>query len=114
MAAAALLFAAAATPAGAPPEPPERLLLIGLDAVPFAVVAEVTDPARGDERLFAGFSGPAAMVSSFPSSTNVAMVGLLAPFGAAPSPGYEPRFYDRSANRLRGGGPISYHQHVFP
>ena len=96
------------------PPPPERLLLIALDAVPLAVVAEATDPARGDQALFAGFSGPAAMVSSFPSTTNVAMVGLLAPFGATPSPGYEPRFYDRAANRLRGGGAFSYHRLVFP
>ena len=77
-------------------------------------MAELTDPARGEQALFPGFSGPAAMVSSFPSTTNVAMVGLLAPFGATPSPGYEPRFFDHAANRLRGGGAISYHRLVFP
>lgn len=113
-AAAGVAVAAVLHLAAAPAPPPERLLLIALDAVPLATVAEVTDPARGERALFRGFSGPAAMVSSFPSSTNVAMAGLLAPFGATPSPGYEPRFFDRSANRLRGAGPISYHRIAFP
>jgi hypothetical protein len=106
--------AAAQAPAPTAPPPPERLLLIALDAVPYATVVELTDPARGERALFHGFAGPAAMVSSFPSGTNVAMVGLLAPFGAQPSPGYEPRFFDHDANRLRGAGPISYHRLEFP
>ncbi len=94
--------------------PPERLLLIALDAVPYSTVAELTDPGRGERTLFRDFSGPAAMISSFPSTTNIAMAGLLAPFGAAPSPGYEARFFDHRANRLRGGGAISYHLIDFP
>lgn len=110
----ALSAAAAAEPPAAAAGPPERLLLVALDAVPYSTVAELTDPGLGSEALFQGFAGPVELISTFPSTTNIAMAGLLAPFGCEPSPGYEVRFFDHERKRLLGGGPISYHQNVFP
>lgn len=95
-------------------EPAPRTLLISLDAIPFWVLAELTDPALGQEALFQGFKGPVPVISAFPSSTSVAMVGLLGPLGLGKSPGYEAKFFDWQRLRTRGGGPISYHKISFP
>lgn len=95
-------------------EPAPRTLLISLDAVPFWVVADLTDPALGEGALFKGFKGPVPIVSTFPSSTSVAMVGLLGPLGLGRSPGYEARFFDWERLRVRGGGAISYNKIEFP
>lgn len=100
--------------AGRAAEPPRRTLLIALDAVPYEVVAELSDPARGEEALFPWMEPPAPLISTFPSTTSLAMAALLAPFGLEPSPGYEAKHFDRRRNRVRGGGPISYHRLRFP
>lgn len=91
-----------------------RTLVIALDAVPYSVVAEVTDPARGEKALFQGFHRPAPFISTFPSSTSVAMVGMLKAAGLGHSPGYEARFFDWDSRRVSGGGPISYYRIEFP
>lgn len=91
-----------------------RTLLISLDAVPFWVVDEITDPDLGTEAKFQGFKGPVPLVSTFPSSTSVALVGLLAPLGLEKSPGYEARFFDWEAGKARGGGIVSYSKIDFP
>ena len=95
-------------------EPQPRTLLISLDAVPYWVIADVTDPALGDAALFKGFKGPVPVVSTFPSSTSVAMVGLLRPLGLGKSPGYEAKFFDWQQMKVRGGGVISYSKIEFP
>jgi len=95
-------------------EPRPRTLLIALDAVPYWVIADVADPALGDESLFQGFKGPVPLISAFPSSTSVAMVGLLAPLGLGKSPGYEARFFDWQQMKVRGGGISSYSKIEFP
>ena len=91
-----------------------RTLLISLDAVPFWVIADVTDPALGDEALFQGFKGPVPVISTFPSSTSVAMVGFLRPLGLGKSPGYEAKFFDWEKLKVRGGGLFSYAKIEFP
>ena len=91
-----------------------RTLLISLDAVPVWVVEEITDPELGEEAVFQGFKGPVPLISTFPSSTSVAMVGLLQPLGLEKSPGYEARFFDWEQLRARGGGIISYSKIDFP
>lgn len=91
-----------------------RTLLITLDAVPFWVVQEITDPGLGEEASFQGFKGPVPLVSTFPSSTSVALVGLLQPLGLEKSPGYEARFFDWERGKARGGGIISYSKIDFP
>ncbi len=111
----ALLVLAAATVASAgTPEPRRRTLFIILDAVPYHVAAEVTNPDLGEGALFKGLKGPIPVVSTYPTSTSVALPGLLAPFGIEPSPGYECRFFDWKRNKVRGGGPISYGRIRFP
>ena len=95
-------------------EPAPRTLLIALDAVPFWVVDEVTDPQLGLQAAFQGFQGPVQLVSTFPSSTSVAMVGILHPLGLEKSPGYEARFFDWQRLKTRGGGMISYSKIEFP
>jgi hypothetical protein len=93
---------------------PPRTLVIALDAVPYSIVAEVTDPARGEAALFRDFHPPVPFLSTFPSSTSVAMVGMLGSVGLARSPGYEARFFDWDSRRVSGGGPISYYKVDFP
>lgn len=93
---------------------PPRKLIIALDAVPYWVVEDVMNPDLGEGALFKDFKGPVPMVSTFPSSTSVALVGMLGPFGLGLSPGYEARFYDWKMGKVRGGGPVSYHRIEFP
>lgn len=96
---------AAPAPGGAEPE--ARFLVIALDAVPFRSAAEVT---RGDDDppLLADLAGPVPLVSTFPSSTSIALTAMLSGFGLEDPPGYEAKFFDRSTGRIRGGGLISY------
>ena len=91
-----------------------RKLIIALDAVPYWVVEDVMNPDLGEEALFKDFKGPVPMVSTFPSSTSVALVGMLGAFGLGLSPGYEARFYDWEMGKVRGGGVVSYHRIEFP
>ncbi len=85
-----------------------RTLVIILDAVPFATIQELIDSGAEDGELFAGFQPPLPVISTFPSSTSVAMVGLLEPFDLSRSPGYEARFFDWERRKVRGGGAISF------
>lgn len=105
---------AAASPAAAESAEPAaagaevRTLVVILDAVPFGAVEDLFESRSASEPLFEGFQPPRPLISSFPSSTSVAMVGLLEPFDLARSPGYEARFFDWSRRRVRGGGAISF------
>lgn len=90
-----------------------RILFFALDAVPFDLVERLTDPALGDDRLFAGYSRPTPLVSSFPATSSLAFTGLLEPFELERPPGYEAKFFDRDANRIRGGGLVSYRKISF-
>ncbi len=99
---------------GATPSEPPRQLFIALDSVPYELVRDLADPARGEEALFQGFRGPVPLISTFPSTTSVALGGMLAPFGLERSPGYEARFFDWQKRRVRGGGPVSYARIHFP
>jgi hypothetical protein len=97
-----------------PPTESPRLLFFALDSIPYRLVAELTDPTRGEEALFQGFSRPVPLISSFPSTSSVAFTGILEPFDLDRPPGYEARFFDRGSNRIRGGGLISYYKIGFP
>ncbi len=102
---------------GAPPLPAEespRSLMIALDAVPYHVLAELTDPTQGEDAYFRSFQRPVPFISTFPSSTSVAMGGILGPMGLEKSPGYEARFFDWEQRRARGGGLFSYFKVEFP
>ncbi len=96
-----------AVPAAAASRP--RVLVIMLDAVPYEDAASVRAGAHPEEDRFPGFRGPVPLVSGFPSSTSLALTGILEPFGLDKSPGYEPRFFDQERGKVRGGGLISYH-----
>lgn len=85
-----------------------RLLFFALDAVPYGLVEELTDPAREGGPLFEGFTRPVPLISSFPSTSSLAFSGILEPFDLPKSPGYEAKFFDRDANAIRGGGLRSY------
>ena len=73
---------------------PRRLVLV-LDGVPYQTIADLRAEGR-----FKHFHDPARMISTFPSSTNPAMVEIL---HAEDAPGYEDHYYDRARNRLVGG-----------
>lgn len=111
---AAALLASASVDAQQTKNLKPRKLIICLDAVPYWVVEDVMDPDFDDGGLFKDFQGPVPMVSTFPSSTSVALVGILGPFGLGLSPGYEARFYDWEMGKVRGGGVVSYHRIEFP
>jgi hypothetical protein len=86
-----------------------RTLLLALDAVPYRVAAEAV--SRG---AFAGWTAPSALVAPFPSLTHVAFAALFQPFGAAPSRGYEVRYFDAAANQTVGGNPLTYRREAEP
>jgi len=109
-----LLLASSLVATAAVEETPKRRLFIALDAVPYQIAADVMNPALGDEALFQGFEGPVRLVSTFPSSTSVALPGILGPIGLRRSPGYEARFFDWQESRVRGGGAVSYGRIEFP
>jgi hypothetical protein len=92
----------------------ERTLFVALDAVPYDLVARLTDPGRQPAPLFPYLRGPSVLVTTFPSFTTVAFTGILGPFGVGPAPGYEARFFDRERNRLRGAGFRSYYTIPYP
>ena len=75
--------------------PPKRWLVICLDGVPLEVMQRVWDCGH-----FREFYRPTAVVSAFPSDSETALTDAL---HAPPVPGYEQLYFDRAANRLRGG-----------
>jgi hypothetical protein len=90
------------------PEPSARFLIIALDAVPFQAAVDLTRPADGKLPLLDDFAGPAPLISTFPSNTSVALTAILERFGLELPPGYEVKFYDHEAAKIRGGGLIAY------
>jgi hypothetical protein len=92
----------------------QRTLFVVLDAVPFGFVEELTDPSREGGALFVDFAPPIALISTFPSTTTIALGAAFEPLGLPPSPGYEARFFDWNTSKVRGGGPLSYFKIEFP
>jgi hypothetical protein len=99
---AATILALLATSVGAAPASAPRILVLGIDAIPYSVAAAVTDPALGTHALFRGMKGPTAVVSSFPSTSYPAWSRLLAPFGVESSPGYIGKYYMEEEHRVLG------------
>lgn len=93
------------SPAGI--EPDARLLVIVLDAVPYDSVLGLAG-AEADAELLTDLEGPVPLVSTFPSSTSIALTAILSRFELDDPPGYEAKFYDRRRDEIRGGGLISY------
>ena len=92
------------SPAGNPAPPgasvaPKRWLIVCLDGVPLSMVQSLWN--RGH---FHEFFAPTAVVSTFPSDTETALTEAL---HAMPAPGYEHDYYDRVANRMRGGALVT-------
>lgn len=92
---------AATCPLDAPAAP--RVLILALDGVPLRVIEVARQ--RG---AFADWPAPVALVSTFPSMTNVAFTAMLDGLGAQPIAGYETRHYDAATNHLVGGSGPSY------
>ena len=108
----ALLSAAGHAAFGSGPVQP-RTFFLALDAVPYTAVAELYS-SGGAEELFGELGRPIPLISTFPSTTTVALAAALAPFGLEMSPGYEARFFDWRERSIRGGGPISFFRIDFP
>ena len=81
--------------------------MIVLDAVPYDSVLGLAG-AKAEAELLTGLEGPVPLVSTFPSSTSIALTAILSRFGLDDPPGYEAKFYDRGRDEIRGGGLISY------
>ncbi len=108
------LLAALGVAAGEAAEPAPRTLYVVLDAVPFDLLEELTDPERAGGPLFEEFAPPVRLLSTFPSTTTLALGAAFQPLGLQRSPGYEARFFDWQRLRARGGGPRSYFEIEFP
>lgn len=80
-----------------------RLLIIGIDAIPYEVARKLTDPSLGEEAILGRLKGPAAVVSSFPSTSHLAWTGLLHPFDVPKAEGYEARYFDSNTRKAKGG-----------
>ncbi|MDH3744993.1 MAG: hypothetical protein OES47_07835 [Acidobacteriota bacterium] len=93
---------------------PRRTLFLTLDAVPFSLLAELTSAARGDDRMFGDFQPPVPLISTFPSTTTIALGEAFESAGLRRAPGYEARFFDRRLGKVRGGGVLSYFRIDFP
>lgn len=78
--------------------PSRRRLIICVDGVGFSLIEKMRREGR-----FKQFHEPSRMIAPFPTLTNVAMTEILEPAGALPSAGYEDKFFDVEANRMRGG-----------
>lgn len=90
------------TPEGSflrPVRSPKRWLVVCLDGVPFGVIQNLWNGGHFRE-LFR----PSVSVSTFPSDTELAVTTAM---HAPPVPGYEHRYFDRDANRMRGGGWVT-------
>ncbi len=83
-------------------QPRPRTLLIGIDAIPYDLVKALTDPALGEQALFKGLRGPAAVINTFPTGSYVAWTGLLRPLGSPKALGYEACHFNRAEAQLRG------------
>jgi len=92
----------------AEPEISARFLIFVFDAVPYQAVVDLTRPGNGEPPLLEGFSGPVPLVSTYPSNTSVALTAILHRWGLERPPGYEVKFFDLEAGKVRGGGLISY------
>ncbi len=90
------------------------LLLIALDAVPYASALEAHRGNGALPELFTAFRPPVPLISTFPSTTSIALGEIFAAHGLERSPGYEARFFDWERRRRVGGGPISYFRIRFP
>lgn len=91
----------------------DRTFFLALDSVPYTSVAAFHESGAAPE-LFAELGPPRPLISTFPSTTTVALGAALAPLGVEISPGYEARFFDWSQRSVRGGGPISFFRIDFP
>lgn len=83
-----------------------RILLIAIDAVPFEIMEELV--AEPENRYLRSLQGPVPLISTFPSTTSLALAAILQPLGVEASPGYEAKHYDWDVNRVSGGGFFSY------
>ncbi len=90
------------------------LLLIALDAVPYASALAAHQGSDAVPELFTAFRQPVPLISTFPSTTSIALGEIFAAHGLERSPGYEARFFDWQRRRKVGGGPISYFRIHFP
>ena len=102
---AAALLPRAATALVNEPRPP-RVLFIAIDAVPFATMQAF---ASSEESSFlSSLEGPVPLISTFPSTTSLALAEILEPLGVPGSPGYEAKHYNWATNRVGGGGLADY------
>jgi hypothetical protein len=80
-----------------------RVLLIAVDAIPYSLIQQLTNPQNGDAALFKDLNGPSAVINTFPSNSYVAWTGLLEPFGIDKALGYEARYFNTSTQQVTGG-----------
>jgi hypothetical protein len=92
-----LVASLAAAPVTSESEEP-RILVLALDGVPYRAVVDAIE-----QGAFDGWPAPKAMVSTFPSMTNVSFTAMLMPLGVEPIGGYEVRHFNPDENKISSG-----------
>lgn len=90
-----------------------RTLFLTLDAVPYSFVEQLERSGAAPE-LFEELGSPRVLISTFPSTTTIALTAAFEPLGLEASPGYEARYFDWNRKKVRGGGIFSYFRIEFP
>ncbi len=80
-----------------------RILVIGVDGIPYYLVQNLKKSGTGQKRYFHRMSGPIAVINSFPANSDIAWTGILEPFGIKKPNGYEARYYDHKRREIIGG-----------
>lgn len=88
------------------PEDSRKTLFIAIDAVPIDIMRRVA--ADPDNLFFHALPSPVPLISTFPSTTSLALAAIQQPLGIQASPGYENKYYDWQTNKITGGGLVSY------
>ena len=102
----AALVTAPAASGQAAEQPPT--LVIAYDCLPYETAVRVAGARRGAGGLLGDLRGPVPLISSFPSTTSIALGGILGPLGLGRAPGYEARFFDWRRRKVVGGMLFSY------
>jgi hypothetical protein len=84
------------------------IVILALDGVPLSAVEEAR--SRG---AFAEWPATRALISTFPSMTNVSFAAILGPLGVEPIAGYEIPHFDHDRGKMVGKSPFGARKRAY-